>query len=235
MKRIHHFLLSILLTPLICVGEPVPVETFDKLDEKGRQKVIDQAPPSQKEEFKKIDWHLHLVRYWGGEEALKTAKESNVARARGLGWIEGPVVNLKQLWQSYEGDKIAGGATKGLKGKALVDAEQSLADVQMTKMKALDARQKLVHSLVFHLAPTPQAFALNEQAEKLCQAISKRVMLQGVPTRQNITDQERATFERLVDEFLSALQKLTTLPDVVVQREYEAFPEDKIPSDGFGR
>ena len=84
------------------------MEEFDKItDPAERAKVIEQAPPDQKQKLKERDFlHQELLSRLGGEAGLKRARETQVARARGLWGLESAFEQYGTFWAGYVGDVL---------------------------------------------------------------------------------------------------------------------------------
>jgi hypothetical protein len=212
-------------------AEPISIEKFKLLKYHGeRQTLIDQAPPEQKQELKNIDLHLALLDVWGSEEGLKKARESQVAKARGFGAMEGLFIAQVQLWGQHVYDtetltshRAAGSSPRDREAEVVVLKE---------KLKNLtEKRLPLVHKMIFNLAPSPAALNLEKQVEGLLSALHDQYHLGRIHPGQTpvvITKEELDQVDKKVDQILAQIEKLPTLTPEQVKKELEDFTDDKV-------
>jgi hypothetical protein len=227
MKIIYIVLLILLILPNAWAGDSISIDDFKKIkDPVEREKFIDQAPPEQRDELKKIDRHLRLVSSLGGEAALKVVKEKAVERARGLVMLENVFATQTELWDGYMGDFL------NANYKSIATHGQSSAEWNELKQERSLIGNRLfnvVHPLVFNLAPSPQALALEKKAESLNQ-----YMWDNFPpsdSTKHITKEQLTEVDKQMDQIFEEMQKLPKLTPEQAQKEYDEFPEEKIRTD----
>jgi hypothetical protein len=227
MKTIYSIFLALLILPHVRGTEPVSIEKFEKItDASERAKLIDQAPPEQKEKLKSIDsLHQGLLLRWGGEAGLKTAKESLAVKARGLGSLEDLFKMQTGIWGSYIGGALATNEKEGG-----TNNQQNAELKKATEEEdAIEKRLPIVHTLVFNMAASPQALELNKRAEQFRQKLSKRLMTDGSAPCLPITNEERVEVNRRMDQFFTEMQNLPKLTPEQAQKECDAISDEKVP------
>jgi hypothetical protein len=129
MKTIYTILLVLLILPRTWGADQVFIDEFKKIsngDE--RLKMIDQAPPEQRDELKKIDLHLRLLDRCEGEAGLKAARESQVAGARGVGCLQLIFGIQMQIWDSYIGGALIAAEKAGMTPAQQADVVKVLTE-----------------------------------------------------------------------------------------------------------
>jgi len=224
MKIIYgSFFILFLLLPA-WAADTVSIEEFKKLNQAERDKVLQQAPPEQREELKKIERHMSLVREHGGEAGLKAAKETYVLNARGVGYFEALFHVQAQVWASYVSGVLAANEKAGLRREKQALVEGKL----VAEQEKIQKRLPVVHALVFNMAGSPQALELEKKAEKIVNIWLKRISLDGVTRCPAITRKERMEMDKQADQIFEEIKKMPKLTPAQAQKEYDAFPEEKI-------
>ena len=222
------------LPPLARAAEPVSLEAFKHLSWGQRQTAIDQAPPEQQEALTKLHWHLTLLERMGSEASIQEGKEDEVASERGVGSLEGAFAMQEQAWSNYAGSKLDADEKAGFTHAQLVAEERKLIAIQDAKVAAIRKRQQAIHELAFHLAPAPEALALDKQAKELQFAILRQSTTDGTTPIHLLTDAERARIDQQADELYQAVQKLPCLPAGQAEKERDELPENRVFSGGPG-
>ena len=110
----------LMISPLIffghgCLAAPVSVEDFSKIASGvERIKLIEQAPPEQREKLEAINMHLNLLSAHGGEEGLKKAKMDLLVDKRGLGGFSNAFWMQMQAWGVFYTDTIEASRKAGM-------------------------------------------------------------------------------------------------------------------------
>ena len=183
-----------------------------------------QAQPEQRAELDKVGLHLLLVYQNGGEEGLKAVRESAVARDRGFR-------KLEELFEERANNALfhVGGILKINEKKGMSQEQQVELEKQLSReLEQLSVLQHTVHSLVFNLAPTSQAFALEKRAEKLSDEMGKNSSSNALDTMSPAAVKRSAETSKKVDQIFEELKRLPSLPPKQVQQEYDAFPEARL-------
>jgi hypothetical protein len=230
MKTFHSFFLILSFLSLSLVAAPVSIEEFEKnTNEDERLKLIQQAPSGEREELQKINLHMVLLEQFGGEAELKAARETQVSRARGLGWLEDLFIAETGLCDQYlvavvNKDRDKSGRIPADRGPEVITL--------MNKVEALRRdRQPSIHSLVFNLAPSPEAIELAKEAEELYDEWSKKYNLDGTHMdRPAITKEQLTEVDKQVDQIFAKMQKLPKLTPDQAQKELDGFTDDKVRS-----
>ena len=225
MKILCSLLVIAMIIPPARGAEPISIETFKQIRRKSeRLKLIEQAPPSQKEELRAIDLHLDLVDAWHGEAELKQGREDYSVTARGLGPLEGVFDVQQMVWSYYVSDNSIANEKAGIPLK-----EQQRLEMEMHRgLDAAQSRLPVVRSLVFMTASSPQALELAKRCQNWIDDKQKRFGVQA-PPRRPITREYLTSMDKECDEFFSAIKKLPTLTPEQAQKEYDAFPESRMP------
>jgi hypothetical protein len=225
MKTTYLALLTIFILPRSWGDQPISIDEFKKIpDIRERWKIIEQASPDQKEELKKAELHLDLLRQFGGEAALKTAKESGVAQARGLGELEDIFQRQRQLWDVYIGSILDTNRKSGMIHEKRGEIEEELGKEE----DPIINRLPIVHALVFNMAASLQALELEKKAEQLDDQLTKRVTTDDSTPYRAVTKEERMDIDKQIDQIFDEMKTLPTLPPEQVQNEYNDFPEQKL-------
>jgi hypothetical protein len=225
MKFVHNMLLLVLAVPAISASEPVSIDDFKKIGSPDkRREIIDRAPPEQKEELKKIDTHLDLVTRWGSEAGAKAARESEVAGARGLGSLETVFAAQVDIWEGFIAEVAAANERAGLRPERIAERERQLEGEEEVFRKRLPA----IQSLIFHLAASPAALELEKRAEKLAKEMRGRLSSDGKTPYHPITLKERKEFDGQIVQIYEEIKKLPQLTPEQAQKEFDAFPENKV-------
>lgn len=234
MKTAFTILAILLLLLPVRGSDVVSADQFKNIaDSEERERIIKQAPPAQKEELLRIDHHLWLLRRYNGEEGLKTAKESYVARARGLGVLEAVFLTQDVLWSQYIASVIKDNKKVGMQREQLIETIKNL-DKELGPIRS---RQAVVHSLVFNLAPSPAALDLEKKVEKLDESLCDRFSLNGGadghPIKPWIRRQQLDETDKQFDQIFEQLKRLPKLTPAQAQKEYDEFPEEKMNTKSF--
>jgi len=205
--------------------EPISIEEFKKIpSEVERAKIIEQAPPEQKEELWKLSVHLERARAWGGEAGLKGARERAMLGARGLGNLGTLFSQQINVWQVYIGGVEEANEKAGKTKQELAEIEKKL----MAEEEALSKRLPIVDSLLLHLAASPRALELNKEADKLADEMFKKTSTDGITPFHPITTEERMAFDKRVEQIFQEIKRLPKLSPQQVQKEFDATTEDKV-------
>ena len=215
----RRWLLQCLVTPLIkiistlglsfflfahCEAESVSIEAFGKITDRfEREQIMERAPSEQKEELQKIDIHLRVLARHGGEAGLKEAKENLIIEKRGLRWLQDAFDVQISAWDTYMYEVMTASEKAGMTRQQLVQTERGLREGQ----DALRKRMSVIHSLVFNIAPSPQALLLEKQVE----AFGLNLHIQRTSPPGNVvplTKEEIAKIDQRMDQFLDAMKIL---------------------------
>jgi hypothetical protein len=222
-----------LLSLIVCITQQssgddlTAVQQFNKVtDPAARARLIAQAPPDEKAIFQKLDLiHKELLRRWGGEERLKRLRESQVARARGLGALEDVFHAQVNFWEGYIGGVLGADRKAGVSINKQQQDEVHLSGEEDLVRKRVSS----VHTLVFNLAPTPKALELVKKAKLLDRQLTMRQTEDSVtPHRPPITKQELEDSDKQLDLIYAELQELPKLTPDQAQKELDAFTDDKV-------
>jgi hypothetical protein len=225
MKTLRGIFFVLLFAARVAGADPISIGEFKKItnaDE--RRKLIDQAPSGQKEELERIDLHLALLARWGGEAGFKTHKEACIARARGfvcLVPIFDAYVNIRS---SYMAGVLITDEKAGMKLEQLQEVEKKLTE----ENRSVEKWVSTVDSLVFNLAVSPEALELEKRAEKMIEKLSSRTITDGSTPFRLITKEERMEVDRQMKQIYEEIKKLPKLTPEQAQREYDAFPDEKV-------
>lgn len=223
MKIIISVLLTILISSHVLVGDTVSIESFKQItDPLERGKLIDQAPPEQKQELEQINLHLALVAKWGGEAGFRTHKETCIAHARGVGALEAVFGEYNNFWNAYVGSMIQAREGPGMKPEQRREIEDELMKEEDS---AVGRQVRAIHSLVYQLAPTPAALELSKRAGALGNQLEKRSTWDGSAPYQPITTEERRGVDREMDQIFDQIGRLPKLTPDQLQKEYNAFTD----------
>ena len=204
-------------------ADSISIENFKKLNPTERDEALQKAPPEQKEELKRIHIHLSLLERWGGEAEFKTEKESWISGSRGLGAFEGIFdmysrisdIYVSTAWEALEKSGISSG--QRLAAEKKLDAGR----------QAIRNRLPVVHALVYKMKASPEALALNKKAEQLCMELSEKYKV-GTSPHHTITKDDVTVVGRQADRFFEEMKKLPTMSPEELQKEYDAFPDEKM-------
>ena len=224
MKIIYgSFFILFLLLPA-WAADTVSIEEFKKLNQAERDKVLQQAPPEQKEELKRIDMHLELVEQNGGEAGQKAAKETYVLNARGVGYFEAIFNVQTQVWGFYVSSVLLASQNSGMPR----ERQASVGEKLLEEQNKIQKRLPVVHSLVFNMAASPQALELEKKVQKLTDQWVKRISQDGATSCPPITRKERMEMDKQADQIFEAIKTLPKLTPAQAQKEYDDFPEEKM-------
>jgi hypothetical protein len=224
-KTIYTALLILLISPHVWGAKPISIDDFEKItNEDDRRIIIDQAPPEQKEELKKLDLHMGMLSRWGGETGFKIHKETCITRVRGLGCLENVFAAYLNIRESY----IAGVMITNEKAGTPLEQRQEIERTLREEEKAVNTESATVHSLVYSLAASPNALALNKSACKLADALSNRTVTNGSAPYHLITKEERIEADQQMHQIYDKLQKLPKLTPAQLQSEYNAFTDQQV-------
>ena len=205
--------------------ESVSIAQFTSLTPDERAKLIEQAPADQKEKLEEIDLHLALLAHYGGEEGLRAEKGRYVVKARGFEWLQDLFLAYHSLRDSYIGGVEETNIANGMSREKSAEMTKQL----LGEMGPYGGKMPIIDSLLINLAPSPQAFALNAEAQRVCMLLDKRIVRTDEKTPfPIITKEERLEFDKHVDEILVRLKELPALPPSEVQKECEQVPERKL-------
>jgi hypothetical protein len=227
MKIIYGSLLIVVLLGCTAGAQQVSVEDFKKIkDVSERWKIVEHAPPEQRQELEKIHTHLMMAEEWGGEDRFRARKETAIAKARGFPRLELVFHQYDTFWGMYISDTMVAKENVGMKPQQLQEAEMQLRK----EGDAVDKQVSDVHALVYNLAPTPAALALEKRAEDLSDKFAKRMTWDGVGPNnyQPITINERKGMDQQMNEIYAELQALPKLPSDQVQKESDAMTDDDL-------
>ena len=219
MKTIHGIFLVLLILSHVRGTEPVSIEKFEQITDEGeRAKLIDQAPPGQKEE-------LGLLLRWGGEAGLKAAKETLAIKARGLQGLE-DLFNIQiEIWRSYIAGVLASNEKEGS-----TNGQRTAALEKITKEEdAIEKRLPAAHTLIFNMAASDQALELSKRAGQFGHKLSQRLTTDGSVPCRPITNEERMEVNRRVDQIFAEMEKLPKLAPDQAQKERDAITDEKVP------
>ncbi len=225
MKLIYSILLVLFILPHSWGVDLVSIDQFKTItDADQRRKIINQAAPEQREELNKIDLHMRMVASVGGEAGFKAVKESSVAKARGFTDLEEIFGIQTQVWN----DNMAGVYDSDHASTMTHDQMSEAERKREQELVALCSRLTTIHSLVFNLAPTSQAFDLEKKAEKFDEYLHQNFSPYNSARKQRVTKQERLEVDKQMDEIYAELQSLPKLTPEQAQKEYDAFPDEKV-------
>jgi hypothetical protein len=225
MKFLFIILLVFLSLPHTWGADTVSIDQFKTIaDADQRRKIIDQAPPEQRGELNKIDLHMRMAASVGGEAGFKAVKEISVAKARGFADLEEIFSIQTQIWDDYMAGVYDADQKSGVTHNQLVEAAKKGAADQA----AMDNRLSIVHSLVFNLAPSPQAFELEKKAEKLDQYFHQNFSPYNSARKERVTKKEWFAVENQINGIYAELQALPKLTPEQAQKEYDSFPDEKV-------
>jgi hypothetical protein len=222
--RILYSLILIFLNALPALaGNPVSVDQFKNAELSERRKMLEQAPPEQKEDLKKLDTHLTLVDILGGEERLQHEKENDAARARGFGSLQSLFLVQTQYWSDY----ITGVSVANEKAGMPREAREA-AETKLRKgWDALVERQSTVHSLVFNLAVSPKALELARRVGDISENLV--VSLRLFPSAgRYVTKQQIVKLDEEADQVYSELKKLPSLTPEQSRKELDSVSENTL-------
>ena len=222
MKTVFSILLVLLFLFADFEAEALTIEEFrNTTNSDERRKAITDAPPEMKEELEKLHIHLSLLSTYGGEEQLKFARESFVARARGLEYFEALFGLQLQFRDGFNSSILIAEQDAGMPGEKLAVLDKEMA----AGRKALWARAHFqVHALVFNMAPTKEALKLAKKVEILFRELEAKFITAG----QLITKEQLAKLDAQMDQIFEEMKRLPALPPEQVKKEYDAFPEKEI-------
>jgi len=203
----------------------VSIDQFKTItDADQRRKIIDQAPPEQRDELNKIDFHMRMVASVGGEAGFKAVKESSIAKARGFTDLEDVFTTQTQIWDDYMAGVDDANRKSGMTHKQTQEAWTKM----QVERNVINNRLSAVHSLVASLAPSLQAFELEKKAERVNQDMRNRFGPEGSSPKKRVTKEERQDFDKRMDEIYTELKAMPRLPPEQAQKEYDAFPDEKV-------
>ena len=206
-------------------ASPISVEDFKNIsDGNERARLIDAAPPEQREELRKIHEHLQLLTMFGGEAGVKALKEITAAKVRGFTEMIDVFDTQTQLWDEYMADVRAANRKAGMTQEKLIESEKKLHQDRA----AVDNRLPIVEALVIRLAPTPEAMALEKKAEVMNRYMQDTYPPGGPMEKRHITKEQLSKVNRDMDEIFAKLQELPKLTSEQAQKEYEAITDDKV-------
>jgi len=228
MKTTYSLVLIFLILRSALWADSVSIDDFKKMNGMDREKAIQQAPPEQKEELKKIDLHLLLVRGAGGEAGLKAQKERVAIRVRGLQDLEGILIRQTQLWDSYVNRLSNDNEKARIPHEKQVEVEKKL----LADGEALRARIPIVHAIIVQIAPSPSALELEKRIEKFDKDLADRFGLSGWngvgPKPPLATKAEWDKAANQINEFIEEMKALPKLTPEQAQKEYDAVTDDKV-------
>jgi len=219
-----------LLFPLIIIcgsiaAYSISVEDFKKLGYSARVEAIDNAAAEQKDELKRIHVHLQLVAKLGGEEEVRRQKETLVTADRGFPAIENLFATQVNYWENY----VVGVESVYRKAGAI---DKELTVVMNDLGKKVDDLVKrrviTVHSLAFNLAPSPEAQNFERKVENLGRQLEEKFAQTVSVPRSYVTKDQLKAVDEQVDRVFAELKELPKLGPAEVQREYDAYPEEKV-------
>jgi hypothetical protein len=224
MKISYSILLVFLLLLQTWGGEPLSIEQFDKVtDPAERAKLIESAPPEEKAKLKDLDLlRKALLQKWRDEAHLKRAKESQVARARGLGCLELVFEEYMSIWAAYISDTLDATLKAGATNPQQLETRKRLQEEEDVVSKRLP----IVHVLVLNLAPSPA----EKKVEPMIEKFHNRIMWDNRTPYdyRPITIQERKQADQQMDEVFAELQALPKLPPEQVQKECDAMTDEAL-------
>ena len=219
MKTYIVSILCILLSLRPAWGQPsISLEDFKKIDtEEERQKIIVQAPADEQNALREADDHLYLLSLYGGEAGLKLAKESRLAKQRGLGDLEEVFNEQADLGIRYVAYVYPGETWRiqQVKGRQFMNVQKWFAK-----------RNAVVHALVAKLAASSQALALDGQAKQVLAEMQPAVFDGQTPPKviKHVLDDVK----RPLDELFKRLKRLPARSPDKVQQEYDEVQEMKL-------
>jgi len=170
--------------------------------------------------------HKYYLRKYHGEAGLKKVRETQAAKVRGLGALEDVFHIQENFWEDY----IAAVLIADEKAGVSIEKEQQ-DETQLKKEEDYLVRKRLdsVHTLVFNLAPSPEAFELEKRAKLLdIQMRGRQTEDSDTPYQPPITKEERQAADKQLDEIYTELQALPKLTPQQAQAELDAFTDDKV-------
>ena len=199
----------------------VSIERFKKItDPDERERIVAQAPPQQREELASLDKYLMLTAH-DKATGSQVWKESAIIKLRGFKHLEELFFLRGSMWLIHLGETLQADLDAGVS----LQKRQEVERRGRRKTDAFGALVPQVHSLVYHLAATPQALRLEKQAEALCAEIeSQTVNTPGLPTPPPLTDRERRELSRQVDRIFAEMKRLPTLTSAQLWKEYDELP-----------
>ena len=219
MKTYLATMLCFLLSLCPVGGQPsVSLEDLKKIDtEPERQEFIAQAPADEQATLRAANVHLDLLREYGDEAVLKLAKESYLAKQRGLGDLEAVFNEQADLGIRYANYVYPLYITDTrrahqMKGRRYVNVQKRFAK-----------RNAAVHALVANLAASPQALALDGQAKQMRVEMQPAVF--DAQTAPNVIKHILDDVTRPLDALLKELKQLPARSPAEVQQEYAALQE----------
>jgi hypothetical protein len=228
---IYPISLFLLILPRTWAVDAVSIDEFKKMNQMDREKTIEQAPAEQKGELRKIDIHISLLARWRGEEGLKIAKETQAAKFRGLGNLMMLFTVQSQVWDHYVGAIVeANGKSKMPHAAQIASVEKLFAERDAIRKRLPD-----IQSLIFTVAASPGALALDKRAKDLAEQWTKRMIWNGESPRSPITKEERFAMDQQADQILEEMKTLSKLTSDDAQKELDAVTDDKVRGRGYIR
>jgi hypothetical protein len=223
MKTVYLVLSIVVLVSRGYAAGTISIDDFKKItNEDQRRLIIDQAPPNEKAELQAIDLHLGLLAGWGGDSGLRNHKETCIIKARGLIALEAVFGEYNNFWGGYASAMISADKRPGMKPE---QQKKIVKKWVKEELLAVGNRIKDIHSLVYHLAPTPAALELCNRAGALADQLAKRDTWDGSAPYQPITTEERKGIDEKIDQILDELHRLPKLTPEQLQKEYDAFTD----------
>jgi hypothetical protein len=215
----------ILLLSRTARADSISVEAFSKIsDVSEREELIEQAPPQERDELKKVDLHLKLLTRWHGEEGLQIAKQTAAVRKRGLGDLTA-LFNVKsQAWGYYMAEIL------NAEKDSTTPENQSVAQAKAKISSEYDAivkRLPNIQALIFSLAASPEALALDQKAAKAIGEWYKSVIWENGSPSQPITREGLMKFDAEIDEILAEMEKFSKLTPEQVREQVNSFPDEQ--------
>jgi hypothetical protein len=214
-----------MIISVAAAADMISVDEFKRLGRAERLKAIEGAPPEQREELGRINVHLKLLSMYGGEEGVRRKREELVTAARGFSSLELLFATQVNYLESYELGEERIYQKGGVTGDKLTAAMLELEN----KVETLVKREKFtVHSLAFSLAPSPEALEFETKVEALNKRLDRELnQIVSVPGRY-VTKSQLMAVDEQVDRVFGELKALPKLSADEVQREFDAYPEEKI-------
>ena len=216
--KVRNVLLAVLVVLLQCLrADAISIEEFKKMDPGEQSRAIAGAPSGQKEELLKVKRHLDLLYTHGSEAAVKELRESTAATLRGVFGVEVVFYTQANLWRLYR---------SMLGGEARKNEQKILATDR--KLKMLEDRRRIVHSLVFNLAASPEALELAKRAVNLNFKWHEEAhTVGGDQEPPSVSAEQLAKVDEEADQIFTKLRALPPLSAAEAQKEYEETTEDK--------
>lgn len=225
MKTFYSILFLLTLLAISKGADPISIDEFKKMKYPDQVKAFDAAPPEMKAKLLNIFAHSYLLQSLGGEEQLKNEKETRIIEERGLLWLEMFYETQDDLWQVYAGAAISASQRSGMPLEKQAEVQKQLNE----ESDAINKQFHEVHQLVFRVAASPQALELAKKVETRVDEIRKTYNIGQATPQIPITKEQITDLDKEADQLLEEIKKLPRLTPAQAQKEYDAFPDSKVP------